>query len=72
MARWADTLFGMATDTEFMCFGLVDSELPWRAFMAFSAWIKPHMLRVIEIYITIVSLENLCLSGRQEYSCYKN
>lgn len=60
------TLFGMATYAELVPFLFVYAELAWRSLMTFGAGVETHMLRVVEINVTIVCLEYLCLGCRKE------
>lgn len=62
VTRWTGTLLGMTADAEFMPFCLVYAKRPWRAFMAFSARVEPHMLGMVEVDVTVICLENFCLS----------
>jgi hypothetical protein len=59
VAQGADTLFFVTAEAEFVRFFLVDAEWTWRPFMTFGAWVQTHMLGVVEVYISVVGLEDL-------------
>ena len=63
------TLFGVAADAEFVGFLLVYAELARRSLMALGAGVQSHMLRVVEVDIAVVCLENLGFDNRAGDAC---
>ena len=72
-AGGAGALFCVAAYAEFVSLCFVDTERPGCSFVALGTGIKSHMLGVIEIDITVVSLEYFGVGERGEHDreeCY--
>jgi hypothetical protein len=71
MAEGAGSLFLVAAEAEFVRLLLVNAARKWprRPFMALGAGVHSHVLGVVEIYVAVIGLEDLCFGKGDDKGC---